>query len=299
MKFTLKLFILLTLTGCAPKVYTTLSWQDKPVQVDGQSNEWEIPVRYFDKTTQLNYEFTNDAENLYFVARTADQTTIQQVLMSGITLSLDTLPKSKDYPFTLQFPVHSFPNFNQGSSGNMQQGPPSGGTPPQSMDGNMPEPPGEGNFAQFGDGPSEIKLGGFNHIKGDPTLVAMENAHGIYANCATDSLDILFYELVIPFKTFIRGGLTAEDSLMVFSCEITIEGGGMPEQQGPQGGGGNSGMSGPPGGGGGMGGGMMGGPQGGGPGMGGGMPSGGGMDDAQSNSDKCEIYVTFSPAIKF
>ncbi len=283
-------FTILILVACSQQIYHSLNWQTSQIKVDGTPTEWQIPLKHYDKSSNLNYEFRNDSKYLYFAARTAKQSTIQTIMHSGLKLELDTMYGNNSYPFSLTYPV--------------MQGPPQMGSlqnEDKRQDFNTLQ-----NFGDMSDAPNdiqnknsfqlpnnEITLKGFNGIEQDSLTVPFTGANGIYAQCFTDSEGICFYEVVIPFETFYKPTISATDTTQVFSCKITIQsmgGGGMPPQGGmgapPSGGMNSGGMSG-----GGMGGpppGGMGGGPGGGPGM-----QGGPSTNSQSGNNSFKIKENF------
>ncbi len=304
----------------APKDASKTNWQTKPVTADGKPDEWQIPLRFFDKTTQLNYDVTNDRTNLYIAVRITDETTLQQISMAGLTVKIDTVVKSKNAPFTLTYPSRGFGGmipppgemengalptneFQNGES--IPQQPVSMQkqevTPNESTN-RMPPPMPKGKQDQM---PDMIKVSGFNHQKGELLVLASESEQ-FKAGKLLDSTGIYFMEIVIPFETFFKPMLRNEDSLRVFNLKLSFEGGlqrpgegtmphggqgGPPQGGGGPGGGGGLNMSV-----GGMGGGPGGGGQGGGP--GGGGPGGPGEGNSPQKNKKQDTNLVFTLSTK-
>jgi hypothetical protein len=291
--------------SCSSKIYEATSWQNNKVEIDGKTTEWKIPFRYFDGTTQLNYQFSNDGENLYFAARTSNKELAQQILISGLKIEIDTNVKSNEYPFSLKFPVMSRP--------------PMGRNPIIKDDFNLEhdysEKSDKSDNMQFNNDRlienqfNEIQLCGFNNRTDEEEIVLISEAGGINAQAQPDSLGFLFFEAVIPFKTFYKDHLSPKDTSSVFCFRISMDNTGIPKMtnEGPDNQGGNgpgmksTGMGGGPG----MGGQGMKGPGGaGGPGNGGpGMNPGGGSPgedkEQDSNTDKkSEISLKLHLAFK-
>ena len=105
-------FMLLSIIGCSPKVYTSLRFQSKPVIVDGRSTEWSNPLRYYDQASKLSYELTNDAENLYVVFSAKEHSTIGKMMRKGLRFSINTALKNGKYPMQLTFPCSNLNDFN-------------------------------------------------------------------------------------------------------------------------------------------------------------------------------------------
>ncbi len=285
--------VLLILVSCSHKVYQSILWQSNKIEIDGAENDWNIPLKYYDKNLKLNYEFTNDRNNLYFAARTVDENTIQQIVSGGIKLQLDTLAESSNYPYSLTYPVMQGPPAMQG---NMQDNSSS------NQKGNKPEMRNNSGQQDFNQQPGmtesfnqqgpqfatkEISLSGFSNIQSDQNTVPFSKAIGINALYYKNDEGILFYEMVIPFKTFYKKSICASDTLCAFSCCISLNGsmsGNMPSPpDGDNMGTPPSGMSGPPPGG------MQGPPPGG---MQGG-PMQSNSDMTSSNTANCKIKRSF------
>jgi hypothetical protein len=252
--------------ACSPKTFTVLDWQVKEVVVDGKIPEWENPLRFYDDKSKINYTISNDRKNLYICLKLADETSQMKVLRNGLEFSIDTLGK-KDFPVTFAYPVQPEPGkmqkrerkeFNTMSSGEMPN--------PNKMKKEL--------LGQM----KEVRLTGFKApLAGFASLV--NNTSGIQASMDFDNAGVLFYEAVIPFKTFYKDELTPADSNKVFCYRFKINGFSMPSGSR---GNGQGGEGGPGGGHEGKGHGGQGGPGGGGPGGGG---HGGKQKGMQSNNE--------------
>ncbi len=281
--------MLLILTACSNHVYQSLSWQKSKIQIDGTEDDWDIPLKEYDKNLKLNYEFTNDGENLYFAARTVDESTIQQIVSGGLKIQLDTLADSNNYPFTLTYPVMQGPpgmdgNSDERPSMNLGEKPEMGASNSQPNNGT---PPNQGSFNnQFAS--NEISLTGFKGINPEQNPVPFSKSHGINALYYKNDEGILFYEMVIPFKTFYKNTISSADTTAAFCCCISLTGGSMGDMSTPPQGQEGSQMSGPPSGG-------MGGPppggMGGGPGGGMGGPMSGNNDMNGSGSTQKDYKI--------
>jgi hypothetical protein len=136
----------------------------------------------------------------------------------------------------------------------------------------------------------EAQLVGFKSpLEGTQSLI--DNAAGISAAVSFDNQGIMYYEAIIPFKTFYKNELTDADTNKVFSYEIKVKA--LPAPPAREEGGGGRGMGGggmSHGGGGGMGGGMGGGHRGGG-GMGGGAHGGQHRSNSENVSGNSDLYI--------
>ncbi len=289
------LFILL-ISGCSHKVYMGTRWQNSEIKVDGKEDDWDVPLKEYDKTAQLNYEVSNDRTNLYFAARTTDKTTIQKIMMAGLKIEIDTFAKSDGYPFSLKFPVMGRPMMGErggfpgnGPMGDFQGQGDENSERPQRPDMNQPN-----DNPMFMEQQDNIQLFGFNDLK-EETSVKISDASGIRVKCERDSLNVLFYEAVIPFNTFYnKENITPFDTLGILSFKITLESTGMPGMGDPSSMGENGGRPDMGGGRPSMGGGgappMGGGGPGGGP---GGAPGGGPGGGMNQNSAEDDVEISF------
>ena len=274
--------VFLGMVACSQKTYQSIGWQSTPIEVDGLSPEWNLPLKEYDPKLKLNYQFTNDSENLYFCARVSDESVAQQLVRGGLKLELDTLESSKDFPFSISYPVMQGPPQPMARDGEM----PTGEKPEQpdfSTDSNR-EKPEQMDFQPQLLSANEISLKGFNQLQ-QPQNVPFDKTNGIIAQHYTDEQGILFYELAIPFKTFYKTKIMAQDTLTVFSCNISMSSP-QGDRPAPTSGGNDSGMGGPPPGG-------MGGPPPGGMRPGNDMNEGDRPDMESNNSSSYSIKKTF------
>jgi hypothetical protein len=280
-QISLSLLVLCLFSSCSHKVYDSLDWQSNKVTVDGKIPEWPNPLRFYNDKSKLNYTITNDRWNLYLCMKISDVTAQIKMLRGGMEFRIDTLGK-KSFPIALIYPIanHQMTMRNRG----------------ESQTGRNPrDKPEHSSMAQnLLIQAKELELVGFKTPLGG-ILSLFNTSYGILAAMDIDSLGIMYYEAVIPFRTFIKNELTAADTNKAFSYEIKINA--VPAPQSHEGGGGNRsmgggshggiGMSGGGYGGGGMGGGHHGG------GMGGSGMHGGGQRSSNGNtSENNELYST-------
>lgn len=247
-KILLPAAVVFMLWSCASREYSISSWQQTPPAIDGKPSEWMIPLRFYDVNTKLQYMVSNDRKNLYICLRSADDKTTANIMQYGLQLYLDTTGHHKKLS-GIRFPLsHSERSADkEGKEGEVKH----------SRKRLMQE---NSQMDVYGFKPA---YNGFVSVNSD-VRVAL----------GADSLGILTYEAVIPFRTFYHDSLSSKDSLTKISIGLVVNE--VVRVSNYSGGGG--GRGGHHGGGGGMRGGGMGGSMGGmgGGGMGGGMRSGGG-----------------------
>ncbi|MES2397721.1 MAG: hypothetical protein V4549_17045 [Bacteroidota bacterium] len=234
------------LSSCTHYIYIYKSqWSINKITVDGKLTEWQLPLKFYDDKSKLQYAIANDNENLYLCIRATDEQTQMKMFAAGMQVLIDTSENSDKSGI---LPSILFPQGKQrGSEGHMKE----------TM---MEEKPDMNTFKNRRSLElNSLELAGFNpHI--NDGIYPLQNDYGISASIVTDSNKILSYEAVIPFKTFYKNSLSLADSSKIISVTIVLNGLSIP-------GGGMHG--GPPPGGRGMNGGSPGG-------MGGGSMSGGG-----------------------
>jgi hypothetical protein len=276
-QISLAFLVLCLFSSCSHKIYDSLDWQSNKVTVDGKIPEWSNPLRFYNDKSKINYTITNDRRNLYLCMKISDVTEQIKILRGGMEFRIDTSGK-KSFPIALIYPIanHQMTMRNRGES---QAGR------------NPKERPEHSSMAQnLLIQAKELELVGFKPPLGG-ILSLFNTSYGILAAMDLDSLGIMYYEAVIPFRTFFKDELTSADSNKVFSYEIKVNG--VPAPQTHEGAGGSRGMGGRGGmGGGGFGGGGMGGGHRGG-GMGGsGMHGGGQRSNTGNSSENNELANT-------
>ncbi|MEP7142779.1 MAG: hypothetical protein ABI707_07910 [Ferruginibacter sp.] len=107
------------LTGCSNKTFPTGNFQEKPVTVDGDLNEWDQPIRFVSSGGQVLYNVTNDNDNIYVALETHDEATALKILRAGVNIYIDPAAgESKD--ICLAFPLantSSSPSKNRNTGG--------------------------------------------------------------------------------------------------------------------------------------------------------------------------------------
>ena len=193
------------------------NWQSKPVSIDGNAAEWFIPLRFYDPETKLNYNITNDNENIYICLRIVDELAQAKVVRNGINIWLDTAAK-KNKACGILFPVpDKNTDDNAGFGGTGTQG----SKQTTSLD-NIKR-----RFLQTA---NQMQLTGFK--TGTPDfLAATSNEYGINVSINWDVNNILIYEASIPFKTFYKPKLIAKDSTKNIDISITVQGFAAPEKK--------------------------------------------------------------------
>jgi hypothetical protein len=233
------------LTACSPKIADKISWQSKPVIIDGRAIEYQNMRNYINET-KMAYSLSNNRKNLYLCLKTSDENMQRKIIRAGMEIWIDTTTKAKKQ-IGILYPLA---NIHKTNLGEFQV--------PMNNERKMPDI--TKIKQKFALEQTSMELIGFKHnISG---LMNIEDKSGIKVKLNWDSTNTMIYEIVVPLKTFYRETISNSDSTKSFILTIDVNGIAMPKmQQGDRPGGGDGpGSDGP--GGGGMqdGGGMQGAP---------------------------------------
>jgi hypothetical protein len=236
------LLLISVMTSCKPDLYQT-KWQSTPVIADGSPQEWKLPLRFYDAKSHLSYSVTNDLENLYICVRITEEAGQMKVMRAGMQVWIDTTGKN-DQSIGILFPqrVQTAP-----ADAPRQEGKERG-----TRDPGAPKGAGIATRNRFLQDYKEMQLTGFHApIRGAVPLI---NDFGInlginWDSSKYDNSNIMFYEAVIPFRTFFKNKLSPSDSTRKFGMSIVVNalpapkssGGGGSRGGGSTGGGGMSG----------------------------------------------------------
>ncbi|MBV5281160.1 MAG: hypothetical protein JZU53_01875 [Paludibacter sp.] len=239
---------LLGLSSISPAQSSISKWQAQPIVIDGDRADWVNIPRFFDSSSNVQYEFRNDDKNLYLIVRTTDRAAQMQMLRGGFALKLKVKTKiptrcSITFPaLKMEMPPQQFNKKGDESQILLEKTAPKPGVLPK----------------------DSVVLDGFKFSNG---AISSENKdeNKICFARNKETREQLIYELRVPICEIYGKDFVLEDVVTLpIQLQITINE--LSQNSGKQDKGGK-GMRG--------GGGMRGGMQGGG--MRGGMPGGGGM----------------------
>ncbi|MES2277076.1 MAG: hypothetical protein V4592_13690 [Bacteroidota bacterium] len=185
------------------------------IKVDGKLTEWNDTFQAYSKTTNVYYTMANDADNLYLVMKSVDQSNNNKIIGGGINLTINTAgKKSEKDAFALIFPVVNLMNLRntmmQGMSMTaMRSG---GGAAPQAPDSEAIAAMRKKAVSTF----KEVKLVGFKDIP--DSVISIYNEYGIKAFVDFDNKGALIIEMAVPLKQL---NITAGSA---FSYNIKLNG---------------------------------------------------------------------------
>src|SRR5450759_4772687 len=56
------------------------------IKIDGDASEWHLPLRFYDNSTKLFFDFSNDDNNLYLCFQSKDDAEQMKIMRAGITI---------------------------------------------------------------------------------------------------------------------------------------------------------------------------------------------------------------------
>lgn len=260
----------LLLLSCSPQYINKTTWQGKPISIDGKTDDWEVPLRFYDDKTKLTYSVTNDADNLYICIRATDDDNVKGITRKGLQLWIDTTGK-RGHQVGVLFPVMVQ---RENASGKGKQKSSGDATATEASDSktsfmDLPDTIRENRIhKRYMDNATQMHVSGFKTIPDG--VIELPDTYGLNMATSWNSYNVLVIEAAIPFKTFLKNPKADSSRALGITFSFNI----YPKYTGSGEGSHGGGMHG---GGGGMGGGMGGGGMGGGGGMhGGGSHAGGG-----------------------
>jgi len=194
--------------SCSHETFSGLR-QTTPVKVDARINDWNIPLRFYDDRTKLNYSLTNDAKNIYLCMRATDALTQMKITQAGMQIWIDTTGKKK-HNIGIFFPLPTGVKMKYRE---------------------QPDSPGSDRIDKqdrskmrndFIAANKEMQVKGFKPPLGG--FIPLRSDSGINICMNWDSTNTLIYEAKIPFSTFYKKNLTSSDSTKIFSVGIFVNG---------------------------------------------------------------------------
>ncbi len=104
--YLIALLLAVTMASCSSGNLIQSIPQMKPIVVDGDASDWQVPLAYYDKDTKLSFSVSNDSTKLYFCFEAFDQELQTKIIRGGLQIYLDTNGgTSKD--ISMLYPVPS------------------------------------------------------------------------------------------------------------------------------------------------------------------------------------------------
>ena len=201
------LIIFCLLTGCSKKAIFISHWPDKTIDANGLIDDWSNDLLNVDSKNNLIYGISNDNENLYACLKVNDRQLRSKILMTGLTLWIDSTGRKKK-DLGIKFPIGRNQDNRTGISKDLQSP-----TDELERDQERRNVPRGGQFAaEF----QEMELIGFKG-KGEIFRTGKNDPGGVNVELVFDQSGGMTYEAVVPFKTFNYDLKTLNDTSKVFS----------------------------------------------------------------------------------
>ena len=107
----ISMHLLLAGVSYAQDAIPTLKAPTTTVTIDGINKEWGNDMAYYNADRNIHYTISNDKDNLYLVIKTNDERQLNNILLSGVTFSIDTKGRKKS-TYAVTFPVKDFATTN-------------------------------------------------------------------------------------------------------------------------------------------------------------------------------------------
>lgn len=172
-------------------------WQETPIVIDGQNADWPNPYPSYDEKSKISYATSNDGENLYISMQTGDEATAMKILRAGMTLYIDP-SGGRDQSISVQYPM-------PGNSTDV------GGWRPKSESNQFSKGRSE-HMEKLIESSRDIAFQGFKTNCNGAIAVMQQNSCGIAVRMSMDEYQSLIWEIKIPFKSFYKGKLSADDA---------------------------------------------------------------------------------------
>ncbi len=220
--FTLStLFALILLTACSSSKNNSQSdfvkavnWQKENLAIDGADGDWVKPLAFNEPKLGLSYTVSNDKENLYIIASSNNESTIQRILRGGLTLYINAHGVKEEAGAA----GISFPTGNRVQKGDR-------------MLNDRPEI--QQNKRVALNAVEDYSLFGFHDIKTTDNFdYGKKNPEGIELGIGINSTGELVYEAMIPLASFLNKNEMNTINRKTIAVEMMIEN--LPDQPGSQ-----------------------------------------------------------------
>jgi len=159
------------------------------ITIDGNGQEWGDTLSYYNADSKIRYTLSNDKDKLYLVVKTKDPIAESNILVAGLTLSIDTKGRKKSSYTT------TFPSNGDGPQGLLTKA----GEEP------LDQKALRAKFLHL----KKIAVHGFKDISDD--YIGTTNTYGIQVAVDYDDKGYLIYEEAIPLDLFHAGDLVKNE----------------------------------------------------------------------------------------
>lgn len=174
-------------------------WNSSRLNIDGNNKDWLLPFNFYDRSTGLKFDISNNSSSIYLFFMTNDNIKIMKMMNAGWQLQLSSNEKNKKFSSTIIFPA--VPVLDKITGENTIQ---------TDMDFNSLV----NEYKMFLPG---IKTKGFKTKNGELPLV---DTAGINIAIGTDSLKNLCFEISIPLSELIDADLIRLNEVLQLNIRL-------------------------------------------------------------------------------
>src|SRR5476651_79353 len=87
-------------------------WQTDKIVIDGNDNEWNKPLNFFDNSSGLIFTVSNDTKNIYLCFSNNDKAKTGKMMTAGWSLEFFSSEKKRKFDATIVFPKSTDPNIS-------------------------------------------------------------------------------------------------------------------------------------------------------------------------------------------
>ncbi|MEO8819983.1 MAG: hypothetical protein ABI374_04010 [Ginsengibacter sp.] len=177
------------------------TWAKNKVVVDGNANEWNLPLKNYDNTTGLFFDFENDSTHLYLCFQTKYEINESRIMRAGMKIILSNKINGK-HKSVIIYPLPA-------------------SKIPKQKDEIQPDPmaPHESRHAAFLEKDTLMEVKGFTTKNG---MISTRDTAGIHAAINWDSAKVFTYEIAIPLKEMFGDNYDLKDLSKEISLDVVI-----------------------------------------------------------------------------
>lgn len=180
----------------------TSEWAKDKIEVDGNANDWKLPLKHYDNQTGLFFDFKNDNNNLYLCFQTKDEMNEAKILRSGMKVILSNKVNGK-HKSIISYPLPVKHELKQNNPDEIK-----------------PDPlaPQKSRRASFLAADTLMEVKGFTNNDG---IISIKNSD-IHAAINFDSSNALTYEISIPLKELFGNDYNGNDVSKDISLNVIV-----------------------------------------------------------------------------
>lgn len=177
------------------------SFAKNKIIIDGSPAEWNLPLKHYDNTTRLFFDFENDATHLYLCFQAKDEMNEEKILKAGMKIILSSKINGK-HKSVINYPLPA-PKTSENEDEITRD----------------PLATRTDNHATFLAKDSLMEVKGFATQSG---IISSKDTATIHAAINWDTSKTLTYEIAIPLKEMFGENYDIQDFSKDISLEVVI-----------------------------------------------------------------------------